>query len=417
MKHETELIELLDPSPAEASGTKATVTAGELFRADAWRKESGVLPLMLGKGMDGEIVTLDLTRAPHLLIAGSVGSGKSAFLGQCLFSLMFRHAPENLQLILVDPLVVEFAKYRDLPYLQFPVITNAPDTLKVLHGLNAETERRYQLLAEANCRDIRDLNAHMPNAMPYIVLFINELSDIMLTESRFIEQSLALLCDRGLPVGIHLVTVTQRLDSRVLTDSIKASFQTKIAFGVLSATDSRTILGCKGAELLRGRGDMLCRCSSGLQRIQGGYIHDDEFDRLLERLRAIYTDRKGNIASSMSTPEAMSCEKHARFLDGMCDASGKANAEQPAEESAARLPRQKLGKPWRALAAQAVEALLPSGKVSMSRVQRALGIGYHRAEFLLDILERRGIVSPQSVQGTSSFLVSSLEEAKDKLQE
>ena len=290
MKFENELIELLDQAPSEASGGKATVTAGELFRSDAWRNASGELPLMIGKGTDGKIVTLDLATAMDLLIAGRIGSGKSAFMDMCLFSLMLRHTPKELKLILVDSKILEFNKYRDLPYLQFPVITNTRDTLKVLHWLNTEMVRRHQLLAEANCREIRDLNAQKPDSMPYIVMFIDDLADAMLKERTSMEQILDSLSGPCRHVGIHLVISTQRPDSKVLTRGIKSTFFTKIAFQVPSATNSRTILDSEGAEQLRGRGDMLCKFFSELRRIQGGFINQLECTRILERIRSIYKD-------------------------------------------------------------------------------------------------------------------------------
>ncbi len=314
MKFENELIELLDQAPSEASGGKTTVTAGDLFRSDAWRNESEELPLMIGEGMDGKIFTLDLATAMDLLIAGSTGSGKSVFMDMCLFSLMLRHTPKELKLILVDSKAVEFIKYKDLPYLQFPVITNTRDTLKVLHWLNTEMVRRQQLLAEANCREIRDLNAQKANSLPYIVIFIDDLADAMLKERTIMEHLLESLSGAGRPLGIHFVISTQRPDARVLTRGIKSTFFTRIAFQVPSATNSRTILDSEGAEQLRGRGDMLCKFFSELRRIQGGFINQLECTRILERIRSIYKDFEVQMTAPL--PELEEIDDDIVIIDG-----------------------------------------------------------------------------------------------------
>ena len=190
------------------SENRKVVSAGELFRSQEWINEKGSLPLMLGKSVDGKISILDLASAPNLLIAGCTGTGKSVLMDLCLFSLMFRHTPNDLKLILIDPKYVEYDRYKDLPYLKFPIINNTDDTHKVLLWLNKEIEHRYELLHEADCRDIQEMNRRKTASMPYIVIFINELADSMREARSQMESLLIPLCTRGRAIGIHFVIST-----------------------------------------------------------------------------------------------------------------------------------------------------------------------------------------------------------------
>ena len=229
-----------------ANSHRAMVTAEEMFHSAAWRDSHAMLPVMMGKGVDGNTVILDLAKAPHLLIAGCTGSGKSVFMDSCIYSLMFRYTPCELKLILVDSKVVEFSQYNDLPYLQFPVINSTNDTLQALQWLNMEMDRRYKMLSEAGCRDIRTLNDQRPCSLQYIVMIINEFSDYMTEARTQMESQLARLCAIGRASGIHLIISTSRPDSRVLSRSIMANFPTRIAFRVAAHTDSKRILDVGG---------------------------------------------------------------------------------------------------------------------------------------------------------------------------
>lgn len=290
-------IEILDAQEEESADM--VLSTDEFLRSETWQNAPGALPILLGKGVDGVTVVLDLARVLHLLIAGATGSGKSVFMNLCLFSLMLRHTPEELKLVLVDTKACEFNKYEDLPYLQFPVITNIQDTLKVLQWLNKEMTRRHELLTEAKCSDILTLNAQKPNSMPYIVLFIDELADIMLDAGALMENHFTSLCAKGPAVGIHLVISTQRPDSMVLTDCVKANFPTRIAFQVAGPQDSLEILNKLGAEKLLGRGDMLYLRHDRITRHQGGFLEHEEIDRLLNDIRNAY----GTAKFQQSLPE------------------------------------------------------------------------------------------------------------------
>lgn len=284
---------------------RMTVSAGTLFRSYEWCESKAMLPLMLGKSIDNEIEILDLASAPHLLMAGCTGSGKSVLMDLCLLSLMLRHTPNEMKLILVDPKVVEFQKYEHSPYLQFPIINSPEDTLSVLNWLCGEMDRRYGMLAEAGCRNIRGFNDKKPGSMPYIVMFINEISDVTLVSKSQVESYLSRLAAMSRAVGIHLVISTQRPDLRVLTGSIGANFPVRIAFRMASQADSRRLLDVGDAADLSGFGDMLFRESSTeeLTRIQGVYVNDIESARIIDHLKSMYGDMKPNALPPMRGTE------------------------------------------------------------------------------------------------------------------
>ncbi len=289
MTHEEELIELLD-----AGGHRSEVTAGELFRSAAWRDSHATLPVMMGKNVNGNIVIMDLEKAPHLLIAGSTGTGKTVFMNSCIHSLMFKYNPRELRLILVDPKAVEFEQYNALPYLQFPVINSTKDTLAALRWLITEMERRLVLLSKAGCKDIKALNIHKSSSLPYIVMIIDEISDFMRAARSQMELLLSRVCAKSRAAGIHLIISTLRLDSNVLTRGIMTNFPTRISFRVASHIESRIVLDADGAEYLLGTGDMLFRSPRGgeLTRIQGVYVNEKESDRIVYRLESMFGDMK-----------------------------------------------------------------------------------------------------------------------------
>jgi S-DNA-T family DNA segregation ATPase FtsK/SpoIIIE len=245
-----------------------SVHLSSLLAGDAWRSAAADLPLVVGRSITGTDVILDLARAPHLLIAGATGSGKSVCLNAMLMSLLFRFSPQDLRLILVDPKVVEFSCYRDLPHLLTPVITQVQQVLPALQWVIREMEQRYQVLAAAGVRNIKGFNRRrlddgpgvgpdgesLPERLPYIVVIIDELADIMMTARGDVELSLARIAQLSRAVGIHTVIATQRPSVNVITGIIKANYPTRIAFQVSAQADSRTILDGKGAEALRAAG-------------------------------------------------------------------------------------------------------------------------------------------------------------------
>jgi hypothetical protein len=264
------------------------VLLASLFASDVWKQTTHMLPLALGVDIIGTPVVADLAAMPHVLIAGSTGSGKSVALNTMLVSLMCRRTPDELKLIIIDPKRLEFAAYADVPYLLFPIVTNPRQAAPVLQWVVAEMERRYECMARAAVRTIRDYNYRASTcdaqvALPWIVVLIDELSDLMMTAGRDIEDAVARLAQMARAAGIHLIVATQRPSVDVITGLIKVNFPSRISFRVTSRVDSRTILDCGGAEKLLGRGDMLFFDShSGLlRRLHGAYVADAETQEII----------------------------------------------------------------------------------------------------------------------------------------
>ena len=437
-----------------ANSHRAMVTAEEMFHSAAWRDSHAMLPVMMGKGVDGNTVILDLAKAPHLLIVGCTGSGKSVFMDSCIHSLMFRYTPCELKLILVDSKVVEFSQYNDLPYLQFPVINSTNDTLQALQWLNMEMDRRYKVLSEAGCRDIRTLNDQRPCSLPYIVMIVNEFSDYMTEARTQMESQLARLCAIGRASGIHLIISTSRPDSRVLSRSIMANFPTRIAFRVACHTDSRRILAVDDAEHLLGLGDMLFRGpgSKVLTRIQGVYVNDKEIDRIRERLKSMYGDMKPNALPHLRVMRRNQVDVlHCKLVDIARDVLGNnldwlkddiiddtsddlADSiiehwdelkdvisdldEEPniddVEEADSEVD-ECLSNEDRKLLQEAIQLVIESRRPTISFIQRQLKVGYNKASALLEAMERHGIVSPQKDSAMRSVLVNTYKEALSRL--
>ncbi len=421
------------------------VSAETLFGSKEWCDSKAKLPLMLGKGIDGKIEIMDLALAPHLLIGGCTGSGKSVLMDSCIHSLMFKYTPCELKLILVDFKVVEFSKYEKLPYLQFPVINSTKDTLRALQWLNMEMERRYEVIGDAGCRDIRTLNEQRPCSLPYIVMIIDEFSDYMAEAKTQMESLLAHLCAKGRAAGIHLIISTQRPDLRVLTGSIRANFPVRIAFRVAAHTDSKRILDVGDAADLLGLGDMLFRGpgSEELTRIQGVYVNDMESARIIDHLKSMYGDMKPNALPPMRGTERNQIDVlHGKLvdiirnvlennldnlkddaIDDACEEIADSiiehwdelkevdcDVEEVDSESDEGLPEME-----RELLLKAIQVVVESRRPVISVIQRQLEIGYNTACALLETMEQYGIVSPQPNNGPRSILVDTCEEAISRL--
>jgi DNA segregation ATPase FtsK/SpoIIIE, S-DNA-T family len=277
----------------------AAVSLGGLMKSPAWRKPSSTLvPLLLGRNIRGDVVIPDLTKAPHLLIAGATGSGKTVCLHALIMSMICRFSPDELRLILIDPKAVEFRAYAPLPHLLTPCITDTKKVPLALRWALKEMERRYRVLAKVGVRNLEGFNARPPETvppvldddgnpiparLPYIVIVIGELADAIMTATEDVETGLARIAQLARAVGIHAIVATQRPSVNVITNVIKANFPCRIAFQVTSQIDSRTILDGKGAESLLGRGDMLFKSSSAskLERLQIPFVADEEIDRVV----------------------------------------------------------------------------------------------------------------------------------------
>lgn len=370
-----------------------------LLEGKLWQNTRASIPLLLGKNISGSDVILDLTKAPHLLIAGATGSGKSVCLNGLLLSMLYRFTPDELQMILVDPKVVEFSVYNTLPHLITPVVTEAPKVVLVLRWVVLEMERRYKLMAKVGVRNLEAFNQRpadpepiyddseevIPQKLPMIVVVIDELADIMMTARGDVENLLARIAQMSRAVGIHTIIATQRPSVNVITGIIKANYPTRIAFQVSSNVDSRTIIDGKGAESLLGRGDMLFKPpgASRLQRIQGAMVSDGEIERLVE-----FVSSQGE-----------------QFFDENVLKSG-ADAESPVVEIGESLSDED-----EALVQQAMEIIIRDRRASTSYIQRRLRIGYNRAATLIEILEQRGIIGPQTGGAPREIFVDPYDEA------
>jgi S-DNA-T family DNA segregation ATPase FtsK/SpoIIIE len=368
-------IEVPNPEPR-------VVTIREMLETDAWSQFRGRLPLVLGREIAGAPVVTDLARMPHLLIAGATGSGKSVCINAIVTSLLYRYGPDEVRLIMIDPKMLELISYNDIPHLLHPVVVEHRESAKALKWSVAEMERRYRLLAANGVRSLDDYNTRArrgddlrgiddddgpSNPLPFIVVVIDELADLMLTVQNEIEEPLARLAQMARAVGIHLVLATQRPSVNVITGVIKANFPSRISFQVSSKIDSRTILDANGAEQLLGDGDMLYLPADRAEpvRIQGAFVSTEETTRIVEYLRA--------------AGEALGAEEIAPPIDIIAEASEL--------EMAALDERDELF-----LAAAKIVVDYEQGSTSL--LQRRLKVGYSRAARILDQLERANIVGP-----------------------
>ncbi len=331
-------------------------------------KQPSSLGFGLGRDVTGQAVFTDLAKMPHLLIAGSTGSGKSVAIHSLLLGLLYTNAPEALRLILIDPKRVELAYYNNVPHLMTPVIVEAKKAIQALRWAVKEMERRYEALAAASARDIISYNTGTEHdtIMPYLVIIIDELADLMASFPREVEASVVRLAQMARAVGIHLVVSTQRPSVEVITGLIKANITTRIAFQVASQIDSRTILDMAGAEKLLGRGDMLYLAGDAAKprRIQGVFVSEQEVKRATEYMKkmesgeayeeGIFVQREGEVASAQA-------------------------AEDDIDDD---------------LYQDAHALVVETGKASASFFQRRLRVGYARAARLIDLLESRGVVGP-----------------------
>jgi len=351
--------------------TVAKVRLKNLIELDEFSRDHKMLTIALGRDVAGAPVFADLERMPHLLIAGSTGTGKTICLNSIIISLLYRHAPSFLKLILIDPKRVEFPVYSGLPHLAAPVIVNAQATVNALRWAVSEMENRFEILAEAKARDILTYNkkfidGELSDPLPYIVIIVDELADLMASNGREVEASVVRLAQMARAVGIHLVLATQRPSVEVITGLIKANITSRIAFQVASQIDSRTILDTAGAEKLLGNGDMLFLSgdSAKPKRVQGSFVSDKEVRRTVEFLaKQAEPDFSQDITQEKS---------------GQAMIWGGRENDDVDED----------------LYEEAKKIVIEAGRASASLLQRRLRIGYARAARILDIMEDKGIVGP-----------------------
>ncbi|MEK7609024.1 MAG: DNA translocase FtsK, partial [Patescibacteria group bacterium] len=365
-------------------------------------EQKSFLNIGLGKDVSGRPIWSTLTRMPHLLIAGATGSGKSVAINSMIINLLYQHSPEILRFIMVDPKRVELTFYNGIPHLLTPVIVEPKKVVSALKWSVSEMERRYTALAEKGVRDIAGYNIEVnakkgEDLMPYLVIIIDELADLMAAYGREIEGAVVRLAQMARAVGIHLVLATQRPSVEVITGLIKANITTRVAFAVASQIDSRTILDFAGAEKLLGSGDMLfVSADSGKpRRIQGTYVSEKEVKRVVGFVKANLPED----APDVNPDEALGLEK--AVADGQpslaADFDRADNGEKMEDD----------------LLPQAKEAIMQAGKASASLLQRRLRVGYARAARLLDILEAQGLVGPGEGAKPREVLISRIDRGED----
>ena len=360
----------------------AIVKLKEILQSDTFKERKSELSVALGNDVGGKSWIANLDAMPHLLIAGATGSGKSVCINTIIISLLYQNSPDNLKFILIDPKRVEFTVYNGVPHLLTPVITEVDKTINALKWIVGEMDRRFRLLSQSGKRDIRSFNGELKERLPYIVVVIDELADLMSVASVEVETAIIRLAQMARAVGIHLVVATQRPSVDVITGLIKANITSRIAFTVASSTDSRTILDFSGAEKLLGRGDMLYTSAelSKPKRLQGAFVTEKEIERIV------------NFLKEKGTPE------YQEEIVVKQSPAGETGSGLESEED-------------EILLAEAKEVILKAQKASASFLQRRLRIGYARAARILDILEERGVIGPgEGAKPREVYLQSNEEE-------
>jgi len=356
----------------------ALVKLKEILTSEEFSRKRGRLTFALGKDVAGHAWVADLANMPHLLIAGATGSGKSVCINNVIVSFLYRHSPQSLRLILIDPKRVEFTTYNGVPHLLTPVITEVDKTINALRWVVNEMDERYRLLAAVNKRNLEAYNASvLTNKLPYIVVIIDELADLMATAPREVEGAIIRLAQMARATGIHLVVATQRPSVNVITGLIKANITSRIAFAVASQVDSRTIIDSSGAEKLLGKGDMLFSSAelSKPRRLQSALITDEEIERVADFWK------------NQAEPE---------YNETVTEKQGKVNLPGLSD----------LNDDGDELLEEAKAIVIKADKASASLLQRRLRVGYARAARLLDLLEEQGVIGPGDGAKPREILVS-----------
>jgi len=356
------------------NSSRENVYLSEIISNNDFIKKDIRLPIALGKNISGIPIVGDLASMPHLLIAGTTGSGKSVCINTIILSLLYRHTPDKCKFILIDPKMLELSTYEGIPHLLCPVITEAKKAASVLGWVVKEMENRYRLMTKEGVRNIDSYNTKHTLAMPYIVVVVDEMSDLMLVAGKEIENYIQKLSQMARAAGIHIIMATQRPSVDVITGTIKANFPTRISFQVTSKIDSRTILGEQGAEQLLGKGDMLYMSSANrIVRIHAPFVSDNEIEKVNNYLR--------NQAEPDYIDEILSFVDEKEIGEKLSGTSDKDELYQAA-----------------------LDIIRSEGKASTSFLQRKLQIGYNRAARIIDMMEDDGIVSKANHVGKRDVL-------------
>jgi len=348
---------------------RETVCLREILSSEGFRKTKSRLTLGLGKDISGLPVLADLSKMPHLLVAGATGSGKSVSINSMVMSILYKATPREVKMLMIDPKLLELSAYEEIPHLISPVITNPKEAAEGLKKMVFEMERRYRVLAERTARNIESYNiqAKDEELLPYIVIIIDELADLMFTAPADVEDSIARLAQMGRASGIHLILATQRPSVDVITGIIKANFPARIAFQVSSKVDARTILDTHGAEQLLGKGDMLLMLpGTRIVRVHGALVTEEEIKGVVEFVK------------TQAHPDYTIYES-IRIPDESAEDDGEGERDEMYQK--------------------AVDIGETTGEISISSIQRRLKIGYNRAARIMEILEEDGFVGPHRGAG------------------
>ena len=352
------------------------VTIKELLSNENFKKTFHKIPICIGKDISGNIEVIDLSKTPHLLVAGTTGSGKSVFINTLLASILYKFSPKELRLILIDPKMLELSVYNDIAHLLTPVVTEPKKAIIALKWVCKEMERRYSLMNEENTRSLEGYNQKSIEKLPFIVVFIDEMADLMMTAGKEVEHYVQRLAQMARACGIHLVMATQRPSVDIITGSIKANFPSRISFQVASKYDSRTVLGEIGAEQLLGNGDMLMsKNGSNLIRYQSAFISDDEVNKLIKEIK-----------KSQKVEYLEELDEIIKNNDENFDSLSDEDEE---------------------LISKAIDLIKSSNKASTSYLQRNFQIGYNKAARVMEALEQRGVVSQPNHAGKREILINS----------
>jgi S-DNA-T family DNA segregation ATPase FtsK/SpoIIIE len=397
---------------------RETVYLREILASRDFETSKAKLALALGKTINGEAVIVDIAKMPHVLVAGTTGSGKSVAINTMILSLLYRMTPEQCRLIMIDPKMLELSVYDGIPHLLTPVVTDPKKAVVALKWTVREMEDRYRKMSKVGVRNIDGFNARVAAAdkkgeqitrtvqtgfdrqtgeaiyetehldlepMPYIVVIIDEMADLMMVAGKDIEGAVQRLAQMARAAGIHVIMATQRPSVDVITGTIKANFPTRISFQVTSKIDSRTILGEQGAEQLLGMGDMLYMAGGGrIQRVHGPFVSDDEVEKVVGHLKL------------QGVPQ---------YLDAITE-DDEEDDEPSGKGGAGGGNFEDSDDPYD----QAVAVVLRDGKASTSYIQRRLGIGYNRAASIIERMEQEGIVGPANHAGKREILVPTEED-------
>jgi len=353
---------------------RESVSIKELLSNDNYVSSEHKIPICIGKDISGNIEVIDLSKTPHLLVAGTTGSGKSVFINTLLTSILYKFSPDELRLILIDPKMLELSVYNDIAHLLTPVVTEPKKAIIALKWVCKEMERRYSLMNEEGTRSLEGYNQKSVEKLPFIVVFIDEMADLMMTAGKEVEHYVQRLAQMARACGIHLVMATQRPSVDIITGSIKANFPSRISFQVASKYDSRTVLGEVGAEQLLGNGDMLMsKNGSSLIRYQSAFISDNEVNKLIKEIK-----RSQKVEYLEELEEIIKNEND--NLDNLSDED---------EE----------------LISKSIDLIKTSQKASTSYLQRNFQIGYNKAARVMEALEQRGVVSEPNHSGKRTILI------------